>query len=58
MKQSTFEMLINRIVESEKKNEVLRYKNTELNGAVQSMKSQLTMLKAELIAVKNGAVIK
>lgn len=47
-------MLINRIVDSEKKNEVLRYKNSELNGAMQSMQSHMTQLKAQLLALKNG----
>lgn len=54
MKQTTFELMIDKIIDSEKRNEVLRYKNTELNGAMQGMKSQITQLKAQLLALKNG----
>ena len=54
MKQTTFELMINKIIDSEKRNEVLRYKNNELNGAMQAMKSQITQLKAQLLALKNG----
>ena len=55
MKQTTFELLINRLIECEKKNELLRYKNTELNGIKQShesnmavMKNTITLLEARL----------
>jgi hypothetical protein len=45
MKQTTFELMINRIVESEKKSAVLSQKNKELNAIKQSYESKMTMMK-------------
>jgi len=45
MKQTTFELIINRLIECEKRNELLRYKNIELNGIKQSHESNMAMMK-------------
>jgi hypothetical protein len=52
MKQTTFELLINRLVECEKKNELLRYKNTELNGIKQSHESNMAVMKNTIILLE------
>lgn len=57
MKTSTLNTLLDRLIESEKQNEVLRYKNKELNGRIQSVESQMTTLKAHIVALKNGVDI-
>jgi hypothetical protein len=54
MKASTLNTLLDRLLKAEKDNEVLRYKNTQLNGIMQSQKSQIVQLKAQIVAIKNG----
>lgn len=57
MKTSTLNTLLDRLIRSEKDNEVLRYKNVELNGRIQSVESQITNLRAQIVALKNGVDI-
>jgi hypothetical protein len=54
MKTSTLNTLLDRYLKAEKDNEVLRYKNTQLNGIMQSQNSKITQLKAQIVALKNG----
>jgi hypothetical protein len=54
MKTSTLNTLLDRLIKSEKDNEVLRYKNVELNGRMQSLQSQVKQLKININLMRSG----
>ena len=54
MKTNTLNTILDRLIKAEKDNEVLRYKNVELNGLNQSLQNQIKVLKANMVALRNG----
>lgn len=54
----TISTMLDRLVKAENDKEVLRYKNIELNGRLQSLQSQVTALKANIEALRAGVDLK
>jgi len=57
MKTTTLNTILDRLITSEKNNEVLRQKNIGLNARAQSLESQIKQMKTEIIALKGGVDI-